>query len=252
MVLPGQYLERSVVVGELDALYHRGKREPPCVIASPHPALGGSMIAPVIAELAWALTRAGHPTLRFDYRGVGASRGKSRHEAGSLRILDVKDEVEDLYKIADQLLATTHMPAACAVGYSFGAKVALDAAPDARISQLVLIAPPNKLADFSALKSTQKPLLVVCAHHDSYCDRSALELPEQTRLEVIPHADHFFGRGLTEVGKVVAAWLRGDRPEFVAPPDSPEDDQAEEMQDLELDPGAEDEEPLELDTDPKR
>jgi alpha/beta superfamily hydrolase len=249
MVLAGQYLERSVVVGELDALYHRGKREPPCAIASPHPALGGSMIAPVIAELAWALTRAGHPTLRFDYRGVGASRGKSRHEAGSLRISDVSDELEDLDRILDQLLATTHMSAACAVGYSFGAKVALEAAGDARVSHLALIAPPNKLADFSALALLKKPLLVVCAHHDAYCDRSALQLPEQSRLEVIPHADHFFGRGLTEMGKIVAAWLRGDRPEYVAPPDSPEDDQADEMQDLELDPG--DDEELELDLERK-
>src|SRR5215468_3774208 len=145
MVLAGQYLERSVVVGGLDALYHRGKREPPCVIASPHPAVGGSMIAPVIAELAWALTRAGHPTMRFDYRGVGASRGVSRHEAGSMAIGDVSDEVEDLYKIADQLLSTTRMPAVCAVGYSFGAKVALEAAQDARVSHLVLVAPPNEL-----------------------------------------------------------------------------------------------------------
>ena len=84
MVLPGQYLERSVVVGELDALYHRGKREPPCVIASPHPALGGSMIAPVIAELAWALTRAGHATMRFNYRGVNLSEGKYAHGEGEL------------------------------------------------------------------------------------------------------------------------------------------------------------------------
>src|SRR5881394_2173495 len=127
MVLAGQYLERSVVIGDLDALYHRGKREPPCAIASPHPVLGGSMIAPVIAEMAWALTRAGHATMRFNYRGVGASRGISRHEANSLRIGDVSDEMEDLYKIIDQLLATTRAPAVCAVGYSFGAKVALEA-----------------------------------------------------------------------------------------------------------------------------
>src|SRR5438105_8414107 len=108
MVLAGQYLERSVVVRSgdlaLDALYHRGKREPPRALASPHPALGGSMIAPVIAELAWALTRAGHATLRFDYRGVGASRGTSRHEANSVRIGDVRDEVEDLGLILDHLL----------------------------------------------------------------------------------------------------------------------------------------------------
>src|SRR5258706_15921171 len=119
MVLPGQYLERSVVVGDLDALYHRGKRDPACAIASPHPALGGSMIAPVVAELAWALTRAGHATMRFNYRGVGSSRGKSRHQAGSMTIGDVSDEVADLSQIIDQLMATTRQAAVCAVGYSF-------------------------------------------------------------------------------------------------------------------------------------
>lgn len=246
MVLAGQYLERSVVVGGLDALYHRGKREPPCVIASPHPALGGSMISPVVAELAWAITRAGHPTMRFDYRGVGASRGRSRHDAASIAIGDVSDEVEDLYKIADHLLATTGMPAACAVGYSFGAKVVLDAAHDSRISHLVLVAPPNRLADFDKLAEVQKPLLVVCAHHDSYCDRADLRLPDEARLEVIPHADHFFGRGLTEMGRLVAGWLRGDRPEYVAPPDPPEDDSVEHRE-VELEPGPD----LELDRDPK-
>jgi len=249
MVLAGQYLERSVVVGDLDALYHRGKRKPPCAIASPHPAVGGSMIAPVIAELAWALTRAGHPTMRFDYRGIGASRGESRHEAGGLQIGDVSGEVEDLCKITDQLLATTRMPAACAVGYSFGAKVVLEAAGDQRISHVVLVAPPNKLADFGKLAQLTKPLLVVCAHDDSYCDRAALQLPEQAKVEVIPHADHFFGRGLTEMGKTVAAWLRGDRPEYVAPPDQPEEEKPE-HRDLELEEGPPDE-VLELDTDPK-
>lgn len=248
MVLPGQYLERSVVVGDLDALYHRGRREPPCAIASPHPALGGSMIAPVIAELAWALTRAGHATMRFNYRGVGSSRGVSRHEAGSLRIGDVGGEVADLLQIVDQLLATTQMAAVCAVGYSFGAKVVLDAAQDPRISHLVLVAPPNKLADFSALAALRKPLLVVCPHHDAYCDRAALRLPEEAAIDVIPHADHFFGRGLTGMAKLVANWLRADRPEYVAPPDAPEEAEPEHVE-LDLPEG--DEPPLELDTDPK-
>lgn len=249
MVLAGQYLERSVVVGDLDALYHRGRRDPPCVIASPHPALGGSMIAPVIAELAWALTRAGHATMRFNYRGVGSSRGTSRHEAGSMAIGDVSDEVADVYLVLDQLLATTRHAAACAVGYSFGAKVALEAAGDPRISHLALIAPPNRLADFAGLARVTKPLLLVCAHHDSYCDRSALALPEQAKVEVIPHADHFFGRGLTEMGKAVAAFLRGDRPEYVAPPDQPEEPAPEHVE-LTLDEGDPDE-VLELETDPK-
>jgi alpha/beta superfamily hydrolase len=236
VVLAGQYLERSVVIGQLDGLYHRGTREPPCAIASPHPALGGSMTSPVIAELAWALTRAGHSTLRFDYRGVGASRGQRRSSTGWLT--DVSEEVSDLYLVADQLLATTRAATVCAVGYSFGAKVALEAARDPRISQLVLIAPPTSIADFSALETVGKRTLVVCAEHDSYCDRSKLPVP----LEIIPHADHFFGRGLTELGKVVAEFLREGRPPLIAQPD--EAAAPEQRGELELPEGEED---LELD-----
>lgn len=249
MVLQGQFLERSVVVGNLDALYHRGQRAPPCTLASPHPAMGGSMTSPVIAELAWALTRAGHPTLRFDYRGVGASRGSSRHRAGSMEIGDVPDEVEDLLAACDQLLATARMPKACAVGYSFGAAVALAAAPDPRIDRIVLIAPPTRLHDFSPLASLDKPALVVCAHHDAYCDRAAVRLPAEGLLEVIPHADHFFARGLTDLGKHVAAWLRGGRPEFVAGLDADVDERGSQAVELTLDPG--DGEALELDPEGK-
>src|SRR5437763_6635822 len=174
MVLAGQFLERSVVIGDLDALYHRGTRDPPCAIAAPHPAVGGSMLSPVVAELAWALTRGGHPTMRFDYRGVGASRGVSRHPAGGLKIADLQDEVADLHRIFDHLLATTGTSAACAVGYSFGAAVALEAAMDARIGRLVVIAPPTLLYDFAALSAVSTPLIEICPHHDAYWNREPL------------------------------------------------------------------------------
>ncbi len=66
------------------------------------------------------------------------------------------------------------MSRACAIGYSFGAAVALRAAQDPRIDRLVLIAPPTRLHDFSALESLGKRALVVCAHHDAWCDRVPL------------------------------------------------------------------------------
>jgi|GEM_PF-151459 len=273
MVLKGQFLERSVVVRSgpfsLDALFHRGMREPPCLIASPHPALGGSMVAPVVAELAWALTRAGHATLRFDYRGVGGSQGELGRVAGSLgasgallELATLEDERADFLAAADQLRASAGKvaPAAlaeeaprpadgglCAIGYSFGAAVALSAAADPRIASLILIAPPSLLFNFSSLTRLQKPVLVLCAHHDPLCDRTALtrSLGPHATLEVIAHADQSFRRGLTEVGRAAAAFLRAPGEPQVAAPERVDEPGEVMLAELELPEG--DGEPLELD-----
>jgi uncharacterized protein len=239
VVQRGQYLERGVVVRSgdlsLDALYHRGHRAPPCVIAPPHPALGGSMTVPAIAELAWALTRAGFPTLRFDYRGVGASQGRNRHVAGATRIAQIDDELEDLRAAVEQLVQSTRAEEVCVVGYSFGAAVTLAAACDAKVSRLVLIAPPTAAWDFSLLGAVSKPVLVVCAHDDDHCDRSRLKVPSNGQLAVIPHADRSFRRGLQELGKTVASWVGGGppRPELPMPPEAGDAADAEAFREVE-------------------
>ncbi|MFL5246659.1 MAG: alpha/beta hydrolase [Myxococcales bacterium] len=233
MVLEGQYLERSVAVksGEisLDGLYHRGRKAPPCVLAPPHPVLGGSMTVPVVAELAWAITRAGHPTLRFDYRGVGASQGTIRHQPGTERIGDIAGEVDDLRGAIDQLLASTRSQVVCAIGYSFGAPVVLAAAADASIERIALIAPPLAAWDFSALRKVEKPVFVVCAGNDRHCDCETLRgmLGKGAVMAVIPEADAGFLRSLPHLGRSVVAWLRTgpDLPDLDDHSDEPRRDQ---------------------------
>ena len=267
MVAPGQFLERSVAIPTasglfIDGLYHRGVRGPACVIAAPHPALGGSMTVPVINELAWALTRAGHPTLRFDYRGVGASQGQSRHRGALLgepggglpriALSALSDEVADLRAAGAQLAETAADAIAesvtspgtglCAIGYSFGACVAVADHAYARWDRLVLVAPPTQLCDLSALASLQNPVLVVCAQHDPLCDRKVLQqllepLGDRARLEVIPHADHGFRRGAVELGQVVAEWMREGRPRVAAPRPEAEEQGDGEIVELVLDEG---------------
>ena len=273
MVAPGQFLERSVAIPTagglvLDGLYHRGVRAPACVLAAPHPALGGSMTVPAINELAWALTRAGHPTLRFDYRGVGASQGTSQHRGalleewgGGLPRIEpaaLADEVADLRAAGAQLAETERFtldeeapvidslstPGArlCAIGYSFGACVALADAHSAQWDRLVLVAPPTSLSDFSSLAALGKPVLVVCAQRDPLCDRQAIQallgkLGERARLEVIAHADHGFRRGAVELGQVVAEWLRAGRPRLARRRPEADDEGAGEVVELELEEG---------------
>lgn len=204
MVRRGEFLERMVVIpsGELmlEGLYHRGIRSPPVVVAAPHPRLGGSMDSPVVQEIAWAVTRAGFPTLRFNYRGAGASQGEWSGGEG---------ERSDLAAALEQLKASTAAAQLAIAGYSFGARMALDVAL-ARddVSHLVLVAPPTRLFPFDDLPLVKARTLLVLAELDAHCDRSLLPRDAAQVVE-IPGADHFFQRGLPQVGRAAVALLSG-------------------------------------------
>jgi len=188
-----------VVVGELDALYHRGTREPPCVIAAPHPALGGSMRSPVVAELAWALTRAGHPTMRFDYRAWCIARNFA-DVAGSGHLADLREEVADLQRVCEHLLASTQMTEVCAVGYSFerpwrssGRGIAGGAVGPGRPADAALRFRSDLGAAKAAAHRLRAPGLILRPARAAAPRRS-------------PAGDHpplgpFLRRGLTELGK---------------------------------------------------
>src|SRR6185312_2033757 len=81
MVLRGQFLERPTLIPSgkhtLEGLWHRGEREPAALLIPPLPG-DGSMDAAALNELAFAFSQAGHPSLRFNFGGVGASQGQSK------------------------------------------------------------------------------------------------------------------------------------------------------------------------------
>jgi pimeloyl-ACP methyl ester carboxylesterase len=98
---------------------------PGAVIAPPHPLYGGSMDSPVLEEVAWALRRAGCASLRFNWRGVGASGGATSGEA--------RDADADYAAALEHLEETVSGPLIGA-GYSFGAATAVRvAAPHSRV-----------------------------------------------------------------------------------------------------------------------
>ncbi len=205
--------ERAVPVpvppGEivLDALYvagdgDSGAGQAGAVVAPPHPLYGGSMENPVVTEIAFAFGAAGRASLRFNWRGVGASGGKPSGE--------VEDAVADYSAALDQLLETVGGPIAAA-GYSFGAVGAVAAAARCeRVRELLLVAPPPSMLDVSGFREDQRVLFLV-GERDSIADPGATRalaasLPA-ARCVVIADADHFFGAGLGQVGKETASWL---------------------------------------------
>jgi len=173
------------------------------VIAPPHPLYGGSMTSPVVGEVTWACQRAGYATLRFEWRGVGASSGAP---SGETRDADAD------YAAALAHLAETVAGPLLAAGYSFGAAAALRvAAAHPRVRRLVLVAPPAAMLDREALSAFRGSALLVTGEHDAYAPPSALESllggAPRRALEVIGDADHFFQSGLAGISRAVTAWL---------------------------------------------
>jgi alpha/beta superfamily hydrolase len=173
------------------------------VVAAPHPLYGGSMESPVVNEIAYAARAAGLASLRFNWRGVGASAGEVSGDA---------DAADADYRAAFQHLAASVSGAVVAAGYSFGAAAALRvAAGEPRIRQLLLVTPPPALLDADALASFPGRVLVIAAAEDllapaAELERIASELPRAT-FAVIPHTDHFFAAGLADLGRITRDWL---------------------------------------------
>jgi uncharacterized protein len=207
----GRIQERMVTVARrdapaetLEAIYLAGAPGGAggAVLAPPHPLYGGSLESPVLTELAFACTQAGLASLRFNWRGVGASAGPP---SGGAAEADV-----DYGSALDHLADTVAGPLV-AGGYSFGSAAAVRAAGAPRIERLILVAPPPQLVAPEAVAAAGRRTLVLVGEYDTLASARILEAAfaraPQVTFHVIPHADHFFAEGLGEIGRLAAEWL---------------------------------------------
>lgn len=206
MVLKGQFLERPTLIPldgglVLEGVSHRGENRPGLLVLPPPPIEGSGMDHVVGAELAFALSRAGHPTLRFNYRGVGGSQG-----APSKR---PDDWLEDAR--AALQLATDNTGGAPVVVASIGASdaVALRLADTVGLAGLVFINPSLvRPDDFEARPSVGWPFAVVVAEEDRAQERGRWAAVLERLggdFSVIPGASRTYQRNLPMVGKAAAS-----------------------------------------------
>lgn len=181
-----------------------GSQDLGVVLCHPHPLHGGNMYSNVVSAVAAALWQSDVSTLRFNFRGTGASTGE--HGSGETEGADVAAAVE-------YLLRCQQVTRLVVVGYSFGAGVGLLAgAADPRVTTLVGIAPPVVRRDLSVLHTCTKAKLFVVGDQDHVCPLPALQellarCPEPKALALIPGANHFFPGRETEVAQAVATFV---------------------------------------------
>ena len=174
------------------------------IITHPHPLYGGEMSNPVVTTLAEVYQRLGYSTLRFNFRGVGASGGDYDDGAG---------ERDDVRAAAAYLIGLGKTVTDLA-GYSFGAWVNLGLNPPlASVGRQVLIAPPVVFLDFAPVAAPPAELVALVGDQDRMAPLAALrtQLPRwhpAARLQVIPGTDHFFGAALERLATRLAEALR--------------------------------------------
>lgn len=177
------------------------------VVCHPHPLYGGSMYNNVVDAALASMWELGWATLRFNFRGVGASEGE--HSGGSG---EASDAAAALKFLSNQ--SGIEAQGAVLAGYSFGAMAAMGAALALNdLGALVLIALPLQMVDTAMLERFKGPIILIAGDNDGYCSRRQLEalhreLGGRSQLKIIEGADHFFGGYEGELAEALASMLR--------------------------------------------
>lgn len=174
------------------------------VVCHPHPLYQGTMTNKVAHTLARSFIDINFASLRFNFRGVGASEGSYDEARG---------ETDDALAVAD--FAARRWPGLPLwyAGFSFGAFVALRAANARLPSGLVTVAIPVQRFDVESLRQPDCPWIVVQGDQDELVDVDAVVswidgLSPGPELLVMNGVDHFFHGRLTDLRDNVVELLQ--------------------------------------------
>jgi len=170
------------------------------VLCHPHPLHGGSLDNKVVQTLARSLVQLGYTSVRFNFRGIGASQGQ--WDAG-------RGEIDDALAVV-----AAHRVAGLPLvlgGFSFGAYVASQAAvrlvDGAQAERLVLVGPA--VVNF-ATAAVPQDTLVVHGELDEVVPLAAVldwARPQALPIVVVPGSGHFFHGQLPLLTQIVTgAW----------------------------------------------
>ncbi len=183
------------------------------VMCHPLPTEGGTMHNKVVTMTVRALRELGLDTVRFNFRGVGASEGSFDDGDG---------ETADLHAVASWVRAQRPDAALWLAGFSFGAYVALRAVESLQPAFLLTIAPPVRRSwNFNALTLPTCPWLVIQGDADEVVDPQAVAawidaMPRPPQLVRMPDTSHFFHRKLIDLRGAIKHGVRPCLPSAAA------------------------------------
>lgn len=194
--------------GQLEAILKEPAGEPKGVglVCHPHPLGGGTMHNKVVFRASAGLLDAGLVTMRFNFRGVGASTGEHGDVTGGRD--DVRDALDYLAKEYPGQPVTL-------AGFSFGSRTGMEVGlSDDRVVRLISIGTPvDKYGDYDFLAAVRKPILFVHGDKDEFGSvenvRKLFDLVSpyaDAELIVFENCGHFFDDHLDELRETIKTW----------------------------------------------
>ena len=183
-------------------------RQAIAVLGHPNPPDGGTMHNKVVTMAARTLVELGIAVVRFNFRGVGRSEGAFDNGRG---------EVLDFLAVARWALAAQPGAALWLGGFSFGSWVALQAARQLPVRQMLSIAPPVGRRDFTGVLPPPCPWLLIQGENDEVVDANAVfdwaakQEPAPTVVRM-PDTGHFFHRRLLDLRGAIKNGVRRNLP----------------------------------------
>jgi len=189
-------------VGLLEGVAHipSGEVRSIALVCHPLPTMGGTMDNKVAVTLAKTFCELGCVSLRFNFRGVGASEGEFTGGDG---------ELEDALAVAEFAREQFGDLPLILSGFSFGGYVAARAAEKLNPRHLILAAP--------AVGRFEMPLvprytLVIHGENDQVVPLAGVldwARPQHLPIIVLPAAEHFFHGLLTQLRDIIKTHFTG-------------------------------------------
>ncbi|MBS0380471.1 MAG: alpha/beta hydrolase [Proteobacteria bacterium] len=207
--MPAPRAERATLSGPqgpLEALIETPAEGPPRavgVVCHPHPLYGGNMDHKVVHTVARAFGERGAASIRFNFRGVGASAGAYDEGRG---------ETRDALAVIEYARGRWPGLPLWLGGFSFGGAVAVLAAATSHPDLLVLISPGVTKIDVTHAPGPACPWLIVQGDADDVVPADfvldwARTLTPAPTLALLAGAGHFFHGRITDLKDAVLRFI---------------------------------------------
>jgi alpha/beta superfamily hydrolase len=190
---------------EIEGLFNKRDERKGVVVTHPHPLYGGDMHNMVVETIVHVYNIKGYSTLKFNFRGVGESRGQYGNGIG-----EQKDVVAALSFLSDMGMERIDL-----AGYSFGAWVnahAVAQGEDSVVENMAMVSPPVGFMDFNAICAMNVLKFVITGSRDNIAPADVVKkmLPTwnpDARFEIVDGADHFYGGYLSQLESVLSSCI---------------------------------------------